>query len=335
VGKGFLVGMMVLAAGCGPAPSGSALDHKNETLPELSITVFAAPSQSLWLPTLIQALKLDEKQGFKLKVTPKPGPVAYADFASGADPVCYCAAPAAVARFVEQGADITLLWNVFDLDFFVVANRDDIKDLRDIVGKRVGADTSTGSWAVAAWLLQQNGIDIGALHVQSLTSPALMASFSVKRVDAAVFGLIETASLTAIGAEHYRVISLNRDKIWQKYASTNGIPSIAFGVWRSWLKDPAHLELARKLYRANIEAAAYIHDQPQQAAEIVSAATSMPEKALLDLFTNHASMIDIRPIAQYRGSVQLLTQHLLPAAHQLERPLTDSELNAYVSDFQP
>jgi hypothetical protein len=56
-------------------------------LPELRVTVFAAPSQSIWLPTLIKTLKLDEKQGFALRVTPKPGQVAYSDFAGGADPV--------------------------------------------------------------------------------------------------------------------------------------------------------------------------------------------------------------------------------------------------------
>lgn len=324
---------LLLLAACQRSPSSSS---PQQQLPELKLPVFAAPSQSLWLPTLIQALKLDEKQGFRLTVTPKPGPVAYADFASGAEPICYCAAPAAVARFVQQGADITLLWNVFDLDFFIVTDRADIQSLRDIAGKRVGADTSTGSWAVAAWLLQQNGLDVPALHVQSLNSPALVASLGVQRLDAAVLGLIETASLeTGAGISGYRIISLNRDAVWQKFSSSKGIPSIAFGVWRPWLEDPVHVDLVRKLYRANKEAADYIRQQPRQAAHLVSEATSMSESALFKLFTENDTMIDIRPMSEYRDAVQLLTQQLLPAAHQLDRPLTDAELSRYVSDFQP
>src|SRR5690606_15884400 len=48
-----------------------------ETLPKLGITVFQAPSQSVWIPALIQRLELDRKHGFDLVVTQKPSRVAY------------------------------------------------------------------------------------------------------------------------------------------------------------------------------------------------------------------------------------------------------------------
>jgi ABC-type nitrate/sulfonate/bicarbonate transport system substrate-binding protein len=326
---------LLLLAACGRDSSPPGADAAAR-LPELKLTVFAAPSQSIWLPTLIKALKLDEKQGFTLIVTPKPGQVAYTDFASGADPVCYCAAPAAVARFVEQGAEITLLWNVFDLDYFIVTKEPGIRAVADLAGRNIGADTSTGLWAIGAWLLQQNGVPVEQLHIQSAFTPSLLASMATGRLDAVLFGPIETASLIASpGGDVYRAIKINRESVWQRYGLHHGIPSIAFGAWRSWIAEPNNRELARKFYRANLEAAEYLRSQPAEAAKIISAATSISEDALKHLFVDGAPMIDIRPASEYAPAIKLLTQDLMPAAHQLERPLTDAELSAYVSDFKP
>lgn len=330
-------GLLLVALAACTGSSGGGAARAPDGLPELTITVFAAPSQSIWLPTLIQELKLDRKQGFHLRVNPKPGRIAYADFATGADPVCYCAAPAAVARFVERGADITLLWNVFNLDYFIVSGRDDVRTVADLAGKRLGADTGTGSWAITAWLLQRNGLDPERLQLRSLSSNASVTTeLALGRLDAALAGVVNLASLsTSDDGGRYRVVDLHQEEIWRRQESSPGIPSIAFGVWRPWLADEGNRALAGKFYRANLEAAAYLRAHPREAARIISARTAMPEAALAHVFEHNADIIDIRPISEYRGAIRLLTQRLLPEAGLLERPLTDRELDAYVSDFQP
>lgn len=310
---------------------------RGDGLPELAITVFAPPSQSIWLPILIQELGLDEQQGFRLRVNPKPGPIAYTDFATGADPVCFCAAPSAVARFVEQGADITLLWNAFTLDYFIVTNRPDIRSVRDLPGRLLGADTGTGSWAVTAWLLQQNGVELERVRLRSSSNyTATTTELSLGRLDAMVAGLINVATLATGDTGHeYRVLDLDQDGIWRGYGSSAGIPGIAFGVWRPWLESGDNLELARAMYRASLEAAAFIRSEPERAARLIGARTSMSEQALLHLFRNNPDMIDIRPISEYGNAIRLLTQELLPQAGLLDRPLSDAQLDAYVSDFEP
>jgi hypothetical protein len=330
---------------CLTVPLSACSGHADNTdaqgkagLPQLGITVFAAPSQSIWLPVLIKQLKLDEKEGFELTVTPKPGPIAYTDFASGNDPVCYCAAPAAVARFVEQGANITLVWNVFNLDAYVVTKQPDIRVLGDLAGKQIGADTGTGAWAIAAWLLQQNGVDLQKVQLNSSSSSAATRTdLDLGRLDAAVLGPIDVAKLkTTVGeGEKYRVIGLNRAAIWKKYANIQGVPSIDLGVWRPWLDAPGHRELLQKFYRANLAAAAYIKAHPQQAAHLISVDTSISEPALRYLFEHDPDMIDIRPSSDYKAAIRQLTQKLLPQAKLLERPLTDAEVDAYVADFRP
>lgn len=105
------------------------------TLPELTITVFAPPSQSIWIPALIEHLELDKKNGFKLTIIPKPSNVAYTDFATGKDDFCYCAAIPAVSRFKQQGAKIALLWNVFNFESDIVLKDPAIKTIADLQGK--------------------------------------------------------------------------------------------------------------------------------------------------------------------------------------------------------
>ncbi|MGI0490138.1 hypothetical protein ACN4EK_32680, partial [Pantanalinema rosaneae CENA516] len=136
----------------------SAFPASASDLPTLRIVVFAAPSQSIWIPSIIQEAGLDRKHGFVLDVTPKPSQVAYSDFATGAERVCYCANPSAVARFVQEGSDITLLWNVFSLSSLISTTSPDIREPKDLEGRILAADTTTGSWAITNWWLQQHGV---------------------------------------------------------------------------------------------------------------------------------------------------------------------------------
>jgi len=138
-----------------------------EPLPRLAVTVFSPPSQSIWIPVLIQKLGLDRKHGFELTVTPKPSNVAYTDFATGRDPVCFCAAIAAVSRFKQQGADFTLLWNIFNFESDIVIRDPAITDIKQLQGKVVQTDTITGSWALSKWFLQARGVDLGKVTIKS------------------------------------------------------------------------------------------------------------------------------------------------------------------------
>ena len=159
------VGLAVAVAGFGgPGPQARAASPQ---LPVLNVTVFAAPSQVVWFPVLIQKTGLDAQHGFKLEIKQKPSQIAYADFAAGADPVCYCISTGAGGRFVEQGADIALLWNIFNYDYYVVSGNAAVHTLKDLEGKTLVADTVTGSWALAGWFLQQQGVDLSKVTIRS------------------------------------------------------------------------------------------------------------------------------------------------------------------------
>ncbi|WP_179221582.1 ABC transporter substrate-binding protein [Inquilinus limosus] len=308
-----------------------------QELPRLDVTVFAPPSQSIWLPVLIQQLGLDTKHGFKLEVTAKPSRVAYADFATGADPVCYCSSISAVARFVEQGSQISLLWNIFDYDYYIVTTNSEIKTAKDLAGRTLLADTVTGSWASAAWLLSQSGLDLSSVQIRSTSGrgAAALAELTTGRVDALAANPTETATLLSEGGPDLKAFSIFDKALWARTSDAPAMPSIAFGVWKTWYDEPENAALARRFYAANVEAADYVRQNPAKAAALVAADAQVPEAALNDVFTRFPHLINIRPIADYRSAIAELTQKLLPEAEQLERPLTDEELKLYVSDFRP
>jgi len=329
----LLSGVLSLGALSEVSAAGAAADTSG--LPHLHVTVFAPPSYSVWLPTVIQKKGFDVKHGFKLDVSPKPGQVAYSEFASGADKVCYCAAPAAVARFVEHGSDITLLWNIFDLRYEIATANPAIQSPKDLEGKTFSADTGTGGWAITALLLKQSGVDLSKVQIHSAWGGSQIAELAVGRVDAAMLGPVEVAQLQTQTPRKFHTFSIFDNATWQKYAATPhpGIPSIAMGVWRDWLSVPANRDLIERLYAANLDAAAFAREHPEESADLIGEAAHLDRDALLYGLTRYADVIDVRPIGEYRQAIRVLTQSLLPEAKLLDRPLTDAELAAYVSDF--
>lgn len=306
-----------------------------DSLPTLAITVFAAPSQSIWFPTIIQKRGFDVKHGFRLDVKQKPGQTAYAEFASGVDKVCYCAAPAAVSRFVQQGANIRLLWNIFSAEYVLITNNPDVRAPRDIAGRRLAADTGTGGYAVAAMLLNRNGVDLKSVDVQSAWGAAQAALLATKRVDALLLTPVEAALLRENDPANYRIINLIDASGWRSAGYGPGVPSIAFGVWKNWLDVPANADLAQRFYRANVEAVAWAKAHPEEAADIVSSTVDVKRASVLNTLRLKSDYVRIAPISEYREPIRQLTTKLLPSAGLLDRPLSEAELALFVSDFAP
>jgi len=98
---------------------------------------------------------------------------------------------------------------------------------------------------------------------------------------------------------------------------------------------PANADLARRFYRANVEAVAYAKANPERAADIVSGAVDVKRASVLNTLKLRSDYIRVAPISEYRAPIALLTGKLLPNAGLLDRPLTDAELSVFVSDFKP
>jgi hypothetical protein len=324
----------VIAAFCNASPQARAASPE---LPVLDVTVFAAPSQVVWFPVLIQKTGLDAQHGFKLDIKQKPSQIAYADFAAGADPFCYCISTGAGGRFVEQGADVALLWNIFNYDYYLVTGNAAVRAPKDVEGKTVVADTVTGSWALAAWFLQQQGVDLSKVTIRSsnVRGAGGFAELLAGRADAVAVTPMDASTVLADAEGTLRAFSVYDPAVWRKHAESATMPSIAAGASRAWAAKPGNLDLLRRFYAANLDAASFVKREPEKAAALIEQGTGISRSTLLYYFAHFGGLIDIRPIADNRASIAVLTQKILPEAQQLDRPLTAAELDAYVSNFRP
>ncbi|CAN7303207.1 ABC transporter substrate-binding protein [Caballeronia sp. LjRoot31] len=333
-----VAGLVALARGAValavPADGAAVAPPAAGALPTLRITVFAPPSYSTWLPAIIKKNHLDILHGFRLEVTPKVGQVAYVDFAHGVDKVCFCVAPQTFTQFVEQGADISMVFNVFKFTNLVAVSDPSIRTVADLRGKTLGAATGTGNWSVTSFLLKQSGLDLSTVKIHSTESATEVAEFAMGRLDAIFPAPVEIASVQT-QTSRYHVISIFDQAKWQAYSHSPGIPSIALGAWRDWLAVPANLDLVKRLYAATQDAADFARAHPDDAATIVSDSTKMDRAAVTYVLAHYPEILDVRPIGAYKGAIKVLSQQLMVTDDVLERPLTDAEIDRYVANFQP
>ena len=78
------------------------------------------------------------------------------------------------------------------------------------------------------------------------------------------------------------------------------MPSIAAGAWRDWAAKPDNLDLLRRFYAANLDAAELVKREPEKAAALIEQGTGISRNTLLYYFAHFGSLIDIRPIADDR-----------------------------------
>src|SRR5690242_21946467 len=101
-----------------------------EELQKLSIVVFSPPSLGAFLPPVIKAQKLDEKNGLSIDFEERPPDAYTAQFNSGEFQVGGSAALLTVGLADLRGVKVTYLFNLFDYWGTVVTSRPDIKSVK-------------------------------------------------------------------------------------------------------------------------------------------------------------------------------------------------------------
>src|SRR3954466_9960562 len=105
----------------------------------ISIVVFGAPSLGAFLPPVIKAQKLDEKNGLAIKFEERTPDAYTAHFNSGEFQLGRSASLRGAGLGDSRGVTVTYLFNLFDFWGAVVSSRPDVKTLKDLEGKDVSA----------------------------------------------------------------------------------------------------------------------------------------------------------------------------------------------------
>ena len=123
----------------------------------LSIVVFGPPSLGAFLPPVIKAQKLDEKNGLAIKFEERTPDAYTAQFNSGEFKLGGSASLLTVGLADIRGVKVTYLFNLFDFWGAVVTSRPDVKTLRDLEGKDLAAAKGTTNYVMFDWFARQLG----------------------------------------------------------------------------------------------------------------------------------------------------------------------------------
>ncbi|MEH2471571.1 NitT/TauT family transport system substrate-binding protein [Nitrobacteraceae bacterium AZCC 2161] len=247
----------------------------------LTIVVFGAPSLGAFLPPVIKAQKLDEKNGLAIKFDERTPDAYTAQFNSGEYQLGGSAALLTVGLADARGVKVTYLFNLFDFWGAVVTSRPDVKVLKDLEGKDLAAAKGTTNWVMFDWFARQQGADTSKFSVINTATPGLIGYAMADRASAVQ--LWEPAYTTLISKKaDIRTIDIKIAESWQKFTGSRNIPYLGVAAHVAWAeKNPT---LIPKLFAAYKEAAEWVAAHPDEASKLISPkGTPDDQKAIADL----------------------------------------------------
>jgi NitT/TauT family transport system substrate-binding protein len=247
----------------------------------LSIVVFGAPSLGAFLPPIIKAQKLDEKNGLEIKFEERTPDAYTAQFNSGEFQLGGSASLLTVGLADARGVKVTYLFNLFDFWGAVVTSRPEIKTLKDLEGKDLAAAKGTTNYVMFDWFARQLGADTAKFQVINTATPGLIGYAMADRATAVQ--LWEPAYTTLLSKKSdMRTIDLSIADSWKKFTGSRNIPYLGVAAHIDWAeKNP---KLIPKLYAAYKEAAEWVVAHPDDAAKLISAkGTPDDQKAIAEL----------------------------------------------------
>ncbi len=254
---------------------------QSQQLDKISIVVFGPPSLGAFLPPIIKAQKLDEKNGLSISFEERTPDAYSAQFNSGEFQVGGSASLLQVGLADVRGVKVTYLFNLFDFWGTVVTSRPEIKTIRDMEGKDLAAAKGTTNYVMFDWFARQLGADTSKFSVVNTATPGLVGYALADRATA--IQLWEPAYTTLRSKKPaIRMIDLKIEESWQKATGSRNIPYLGVAAHVVWAEK--NKSLIPKLYAAYKQAAGWVVANPDDAARLIaSKGTDDDRKAVAEL----------------------------------------------------
>ena len=260
--KRVSIGLCALMAAMMLSPA-SAQDLK-----KLSIVVFGAPSLGAFLPPVIKAQKLDEKNGLSITFEERTPDAYTAQFNSGEFQLGGSAALLTVGLADVRGVKVTYLFNLFDFWGTVVTSRPEVTSIKDIEGKDLAAAKGTTNYVMFDWFARQLGADTAKFSVVNTATPGLVGYALADRATA--IQLWEPAYTTLRAKKPgIKMLDLRIEESWRKATGSKNIPYLGVAAHVDWAEK--NKDLIPKLYAAYKEAGEWTAAHPDEAAKLIMA----------------------------------------------------------------
>ncbi|MGL4558293.1 MAG: ABC transporter substrate-binding protein [Afipia sp.] len=291
----FALGLLAAAASVSPLAA--------QDLPKVSIVVFGAPSLGAFLPPVIKAQKLDEKNGLSINFEERTPDAYTAQFNSGEFKVGGSAALLTVGLADVRGVKVTYLFNLFDYWGAVVTSRPEIKSLKDLEGKDLAAAKGTTNYVMFDWFARQVGVDTSKLSVINTATPGLVGYALADRATAVQ--LWEPAYTTLHSKKpSIRMLDLKIQDSWKKMSGSTNIPYLGVAAHIDWAEK--NKDLIPKLYTAYKQAAAWVTANPDEASKLIaSKGTDDDRRAIAELIrANDRLGMNLRTAAEVSKEIK-------------------------------
>ena len=274
-----------------------------EELQKLSIVIFGPPSLGAFLPPVIKAQKLDEKNGLTISFEERTPDAYTAQFNSGEFQLGGSASLLTVGLADIRGVKVTYLFNLFDFWGAVVTSRPDVKTLRDLEGKDLAAAKGTTNYVMFDWFARQLGADPAKFSVVNTATPGLVGYALADRASA--IQLWEPAYTTLLSKKpDIKTIDLRIAESWQSKTGSKTIPYLGVAAHTDWAEK--NKAVIPKLYAAYREAGEWTVAHPDEAAKLIMAkGTDDDRKAIADLIrANDRLGMNIRAAAEISKEIR-------------------------------
>lgn len=310
----FTLGMTALLV---TAPSYAAAPQK------IDMVVFGQPSLGAFFQPVIKSQKLDIKHGIDLNFVERTPDAYIMEFNSGEFQVGGSAALLSIGIARNKGVKVSYLFNLFDYFGAIVTDKNNIKTLKDLEGKKLVAATATTNFAMCKWLLQRQGVNVNKIAVQNTATPGLIGYALADRGDAVE--LWEPGYSVLMSRKPMRTLNLDIQDQWKKFSGTPHIPYLGVAAHDSWIK--AHPDLVKKMYDTFKDASVWVHQHPAEAGRLIAASIKGAQPAVINALLTHDTRLgmDVEPAASMRKSIQAVYKAGLQS-HYYNQPVDPASI---------
>ncbi|MFK4539718.1 NitT/TauT family transport system substrate-binding protein [Bradyrhizobium ottawaense] len=253
----------------------SVASARADELAKISIVVFGPPSLGAFLPPIIKAQKLDEKNGLSISFQERTPDAYTAQFNSGEFSIGGSAALLSIGLADVRGVKVTYLFNLFDYWGGVVTSHKDIQTIKDLEGKDIAAAKGTTNYVMFDWFARQLGTDTSKFSVVNTATPGLIGYVLADRATAVQLWEPAYSALHA-KMPGIRTLDLKIVESWQKATGSRNIPYLGVAAHTSWVTQNG--KLIPKLYATYKQAAEWVASNPEEAAKLIASRGGEEEK---------------------------------------------------------
>ena len=287
----------------------------------LDVAVLEAPSLTSFYAPIIDGEELDKDNGLDLTFVPKSTTALRTEVANGSANVSAGASVLTdVALLNQQGAETEYLFNVFDWWGTVVTPTDsDIESLGDLEDQTIVGALSTTNYAMFKITAGLSGVDPTSFKETSAEPSGLVAAAKSGREQAVQLWEPAHTVLTN-GNDDFRDLDLVGEL--KSAMGIERIPYVGVAVQRDWLE--ANEELVEPLYQTFADAAAFVQENPDRAAELISEATEIDVEALKELLASTDRLaLDVYPASEASEELDALLDAAVEYGVLTKKPEVD------------